>query len=60
MWPGGKSAALALNLPGSIPGHSPIFRVVLALLLLNDKHYDTGSQLYTWQTDTEQLLIQVV
>ena len=36
-WPGGKSAALALSLPGSIPGHSPIFRVALALLLLIHK-----------------------
>ena len=34
-WPRGKSAALALDLPGSIPGHSPIFRVALALLLLS-------------------------
>ena len=34
-WPGGKPAALALNLPGSIPGHGPIFPVALALLLLN-------------------------
>ena len=32
---GGKPAALALNLPGSIPGHSPFFRVAMALLLSN-------------------------
>ena len=34
-WPGGKPASLALSLPGSIFGRSPIFRVTLALLLLN-------------------------
>ena len=35
-WPiGGKSVALVLNLPGSIPGHGPIFRVALALFLFH-------------------------